>query len=359
MKEIICNFSSKTTALIKNNNNYSISSKTTSIGIRFRDDQVTSKKFPCLTFCPWPAFRKRGFYYNDKMLKENTFDLEDVFQNTTVVELNNKTLYDVKELKNYMTGRCFIVCPLRKYSKVEPVTFLLKKSWDINLYVHAKEDAFWFMLSNFPTLMAQTLLPIQRKEGSSIEMLLLSESEVTTRNQDSSKCKMYEKNENPHSEFISCSKTYFGSILRPILNCLLPGFEDLLPEKELKECSNLAEGLNATENFDNVKWASNQNLDLMCPHPCLQKGYNLKIEFMHRNTWIDSRNFFGEQVINSTYLLNVAFESLLVEEKVEALVYDGVSFVAAAGGNLGLFIGFSCFSVLIALVKLFKKKILK
>ncbi len=49
----------------------------------------------------------------------------------------------------------------------------------------------------------------------------------------------------------------------------------------------------------------------------------------------------------------------MVEERVEALVYDEVNFIAAAGGNLGLFLGFSCFSVLIALMKQVRKLILK
>jgi hypothetical protein len=45
------------------------------------------------------------------------------------------------------------------------------------------------------------------------------------------------------------------------------------------------------------------------------------------------------------------FSSLIVEERVETLVYDVGSFLAAAGGNLGLFLGFSCLSVCLSLIK--------
>jgi hypothetical protein len=44
--------------------------------------------------------------------------------------------------------------------------------------------------------------------------------------------------------------------------------------------------------------------------------------------------------------------SLIVEERVETLVYDVGSFLAAAGGNLGLFLGFSCLSVFLYIIKL-------
>jgi hypothetical protein len=44
------------------------------------------------------------------------------------------------------------------------------------------------------------------------------------------------------------------------------------------------------------------------------------------------------------FLLMISFQTFLVEQRVETLVYDFGSFVAAAGGNLGLFLGLSFFS---------------
>ena len=49
------------------------------------------------------------------------------------------------------------------------------------------------------------------------------------------------------------------------------------------------------------------------------------------------------------------FESFAIEEQVESLVYDEANFWAAVGGNLGLFLGFSCLSLLFDLIKLFDK----
>ncbi len=44
--------------------------------------------------------------------------------------------------------------------------------------------------------------------------------------------------------------------------------------------------------------------------------------------------------------LIVMHSSLSVEEHFETLVFDGGSLLAAAGGNLGLFLGFSCLSLI-------------
>jgi hypothetical protein len=46
---------------------------------------------------------------------------------------------------------------------------------------------------------------------------------------------------------------------------------------------------------------------------------------------------------------------LNIEEKTEALVYDFGTFLAAIGGNLGLFLGFSCLSLLLILISMFEK----
>ncbi len=54
--------------------------------------------------------------------------------------------------------------------------------------------------------------------------------------------------------------------------------------------------------------------------------------------------------------LDLLFSSLNVEEKVETLVYDIASFMATAGGNLSLLLGFSCLSVLIGVVSVAENK---
>ena len=54
------------------------------------------------------------------------------------------------------------------------------------------------------------------------------------------------------------------------------------------------------------------------------------------------------------YHLFYFFRSLVVEQHREVLIYDLGGFLAAAGGNLGLCLGFSCLSVLFTWVDCLK-----
>ena len=44
-------------------------------------------------------------------------------------------------------------------------------------------------------------------------------------------------------------------------------------------------------------------------------------------------------IFNIGVVLTLAFESFIIEERVESLVYDAGNFLSAVGGNLGLFLG--------------------
>jgi hypothetical protein len=48
-----------------------------------------------------------------------------------------------------------------------------------------------------------------------------------------------------------------------------------------------------------------------------------------------------------------------VEKQVESLIYDAGNFFAAVGGNLGLFLGFSCLSIIFATIDFLVRVFLK
>jgi hypothetical protein len=63
---------------------------------------------------------------------------------------------------------------------------------------------------------------------------------------------------------------------------------------------------------------------------------------------INSLLFDGEPELKNTsyYHLFYYFKTYLIEKRLEVLVYDLGGFLAAAGGNLGLCLGFSFLSIL-------------
>ena len=57
------------------------------------------------------------------------------------------------------------------------------------------------------------------------------------------------------------------------------------------------------------------------------------------------------------YALSLLYDLFAVKERVESVVYDWGSFLTSIRGDLGLFLGFSCLSILLSLVKCIKNKI--
>jgi hypothetical protein len=85
-------------------------SKMTSTGVTFRRTEKDDKKFlPSFTFCPWPVYKSKGLHYNPDNFKKNTFNLEEIFYDYTLDDLNNSSLYSVNETWSIQYGRCYTI----------------------------------------------------------------------------------------------------------------------------------------------------------------------------------------------------------------------------------------------------------
>jgi hypothetical protein len=156
-------------------------------------------------------------------------------------------------------------------------------------------------------------------------------------------------------EFLNCSKKIILETLPPKISCITYNIKEfvdpnivMLPECHTKETARSTFKTYCLFIDDYISRTS----EFGCPVPCKQKSFKYKLEYFSRNSWIelDDDNRLG----NDTFELNVGFDSLNIEERTETFVYDVGNFLAAAGGNLGLFMGFSCLSILFALIDCLK-----
>ena len=90
--------------------------------------------------------------------------------------------------------------------------------------------------------------------------------------------------------------------------------------------------------------------------PCLQLEYSYTLSELHMNNWIEPKKGHSPEFAKEYYSIFASFETMNIEKHEENLVYDSGSFFAAIGGNLGLFLGFSCFSIIVAAVDFIAKK---
>jgi hypothetical protein len=84
-----------------------------------------------------------------------------------------------------------------------------------------------------------------------------------------------------------------------------------------------------------------------CPFPCDEQSYEISLKYFHETSWPD---FSKPESFNSTFFLVLFYDTFDVVESKETLVYDVGDLFAAAGGHLGLFLGFSCLSVLMQVI---------
>ena len=301
------------------------------------------------------GFKKRGFHFSTKGFNENTFRIEDIFHNKTIDKLKISTDYLVKEVWSIFSGKCFTICYLHNVN-FDLNELDLKQTWDMKIYVHNSGEEYWLYFGDFPTAICDKILDTNNSDGIIMGLIRLAEIEKTDLNQDKFTCKSYSESEN----FVELCKPIIWKTLKPKLNCTIASFQGMVFWNEselgdLKECGNEESAWNAYQVFMNVtEILFTSPLTLGCPLPCQQRSYTIDLDYSHANTEI-VLGTDRKMDTNGIFKLQYYYKTLHVEERKENLVYDAGAFLAAAGGNLGLFLGFSSLSALFALISYAEK----
>jgi hypothetical protein len=94
-----------------------------------------------------------------------------------------------------------------------------------------------------------------------------------------------------------------------------------------------------------------------CLPPCKITNFKIDLTYYHKNSWSIFEEFVS---LGKDFGIYYFYNTLQIEEKVETLIFDFGGLLAAAGGNLGLCLGFSCLSIfysIIHLISILMKKI--
>ena len=133
------------------------------------------------------------------------------------------------------------------------------------------------------------------------------------------------------------------------------GFEEFTNATHLKECTNYATAKETLTQFLEILYnKEKQQLLNSCPVPCEQTTFVTRVTKYHKNSYLVAAEEAPDDG-NSTVFLSIGYETLNTELHFETLIYDIGNFLTQIGGNLGLFLGISCLSVLTGLVELIHK----
>ena len=197
-------------------------------------------------------------------------------------------------------------------------------------------------------------LPFKTDINTSLVMVSLMEKQTTQLKTEHYNCEHY----NDESEFVDCSKKQLWNVLRPKISCLIAGMENIVPHiAKIQYCNDSS---TAYSTFVGILYTFSEVFSHLskynCPVPCSQTGFNYNIKYFHRNSWIEPEN--STMSVTSAGIA-MSYSSLLVEERTETIIYDLECLLTSLGGNLGLFLGFSCFSTLVSGLKFIFKKIIR
>lgn len=124
----------------------------------------------------------------------------------------------------------------------------------------------------------------------------------------------------------------------------------------MRECTDFASAKNTYLKYLNIthEFLTNVWVD-QCYAPCQRKSYSLSVKHYHNTSWVDVENVFSGK---DEFYLSMAYSTQDIESRTETLVYDAGSLLAAAGGNLCLFLGFSCMTCIWTSVNIIEQYLL-
>jgi len=244
-------------------------------------------------------------------------------------------------------GRCYKTCD-GNLSRL----MLIVQMRHLMMYLHEPGDEMWLSGGIIPNSMVPVEMYITN-ETMAVE-LTLAQKQTTYLSTKVSPCNNLPS---AKTDYYKCIQDNFCAKASALMNCSLPGFKPFLGQScSMPECLSAKDGaVSYGFFFRTVNMNQLKDIRSLCIQPCFEMGYGFNLRKLHLNSMVDETDSLDTYFWGSHYMLDIFFSSDLIEERTETLIYDTASFWSSVGGNLCLFLGFSCLTVGISILELFKK----
>ena len=320
--------------------------KVISSGTRTLFDLDGKKQLPCFTFCVADGFKEFGLHFSKEAFMQQTFDLEDIFGAITLNQFRNESEYLITESHTMALGRCFTVRPLKMLSQSDYVVFSLQRRHDIKLFIHSPDEEFWINAQvGYPIEMAFATIEAARP---GCALLAVQEVDKVYIDKPNQPCSIDFGNR--EGSYTNCCKLAMQRYLNHTVRCSVPSMSSVIP---LDECSDIKDAVNASEAFRDIFMSMvEESASFGCPRSCRHKSYKVSLEYVNKFSLPASDL---DSTASPLLILALFFSSLNIEQVIETYECDFESFLVAVGGNLGLFMGFSCLTILVLVLECLKK----
>jgi hypothetical protein len=289
---------------------------------------------PTITVCPGPSWKFPGISLTHKELKSQSYSMDEIFLNKTLEDLANDTIYKVTETFSVFSGLCYTIkklinVPLADYY----FTLAINNSMDIYYYLHEPMEEEWLFLSVYP--FDVSIHNLDTKNNNEIGGADLKvRKEIMTKNSGKNKiC-----TDQSIQQYVTCVRSRRIEELIKHANCTFPLFDVLGIQKMLPYCTSIDEAKKTQRlSFEIEKSTIREKL---CVPICTRITYNSVIGTYSQNGMVERDD--------NEYRIWLYYTSLTVEEKMEKYIYGYDTALVAIGGSMGLFLGFSCLSLVLS-----------
>jgi len=269
----------------------------------------------------------------------------------------------VKEVESIKNGRCFTIYFKNMLALGDETKIKLKRKDDLVIYIHNCGDEFWLNWIEFPFDISTFQLNVKSNEDAIRTSILFSETHTEYMDKVIAPCADYNSNLDESykwdtSNLIECCRKNFQAQLLTNISCSIVGLKPFLSsESKIAECQTKEDAVKMYRVYKSLLKQFKGKPELLgCQYPCFSRTYNVKWMDFHKNYLIEDQEVHEDIFFDQHYYLSFSYQDFTIEEKVETLVYDFGSFLTSIGGNLGLFLGFSCFSLLVSIIEMLKEK---
>ena len=328
--------------------------KVTYSGVKYKYDSDQRKELPCLTLCPENGLKKKGSFYSQKEIDENSYNLTEIFDPRTWEEDKGFFENSITFQDNLLLGRCFTICNTLEWDKRNGPSVYLKRDIDVKVFIHKGGDDFWLNgASNIPPTIVALNIEVNNQKGMAGASISLVEIEMTHLSKPEDPCMHYSLDGSSETNgFLKCCKDKMWEKFGSNFSCSIAAMANLIPKNvTIKECSNQTQAEEIFWIFYNIfgDLVDDPN-GMSCPNSCQQTRFKPVLNYLHKNVIYHLLSDYKDNL----FVLTFFFESLIVEQRIESLEYDIWSFLSAAGGNLSLMLGFSVLSLIFAFLDSFK-----
>ena len=259
----------------------------------------------------------------------------------TVSHLRNDSsgLWRHEETRLRLLGRCFVLRylrPVRALDLTTSLTFLPNSS--VHFALHEAGEELWLSEGVAPT-------PVRLVHAFDASQHTAADVHVEKRSvsvlDDGRRCRSYEEGDD---DFLRCARNVVANFATDDLPCWSPLTRQHLRSRSssssIPPCPDAASALNATSALASLLTSLGADPGrLGCPRPCSRVRYEARVIAYHEST-------LAFQGVHPGPVLFLLYDSLDVEVREEALVYDFSRLVAAVGGSVGLFLGLSMLRIM-------------